>query len=65
MSPNTTLLTLKELEERLMSLSDGRLQYSVECSHSRPSPNDWRLDLPVCGSGVNEEKRLCALLLET
>ena len=59
-----TSITLKELNKRLKSLTKGRRRYSVECSSSKPNEK-WRLDLPICGSGVNETEHLFALLLET
>jgi len=59
-----TSITLKGLNRRLKSLTKGRKQYSVECSSSKPD-GKWRLDLPICGSGVNETEQLFALLLET
>ncbi len=59
-----TSITLKELNKRLKSLTKGRKQYSIECSSSKPD-GKWRLDLPICGSGVNETEEVFALLLET
>jgi hypothetical protein len=60
-APTEESLTLKELNRRLKSLAKGRKQYSVECSSSKPGGR-WRLDLPVCGSGVNETQKIFALL---
>ncbi|NTW99613.1 MAG: hypothetical protein HGB35_06755 [Geobacteraceae bacterium] len=57
--PKPKLLTLKEFKQKLVSLSDGRLEYSVEFGYSLP--NEWRYDLPVYGSATNEKKQLYAL----
>jgi hypothetical protein len=62
---NAMLLTVRELERKLMSLANGRLGYAVGCSYSKPNTHDWRLDLPVCGSGINEQKGLYALFFST
>jgi hypothetical protein len=58
--PKATPLTLKELEQRLVSLSEGRLEYSVKCSHCKPDPDAWRYDLPVCGS-AEMKRNVCML----
>ncbi len=52
-------LTMEELERQLISLSDGRLEHSVEFGYSLPE--GWRYDLPVHGSVIKEEKDLYVL----
>jgi hypothetical protein len=51
--------SLKELEGKLLSLSDGRLDYSVE--FGQELPDDWRYDMPFYGSATDDNKRIYAL----
>lgn len=54
-------VVLQELFVTLQMLNTGRDDYEVEFSASGPG-EEWRLDLPIVGTGVNPARKLFAFI---